>query len=80
MKWLDFINKILREKNGARAYINNVDEAMIEYYRVFAKKIKPLPPESQLSDFYHPLKAQKMVNYYFCSGYRPGNICPIQLP
>ena len=27
MKQLDFINKRLREKNEARAYINNVDEA-----------------------------------------------------
>ena len=38
MKRLDFITKRLREKNEARAYINNVDEAMLEYYRVFAKK------------------------------------------
>ena len=50
MKRLDFINKRLREKNEARAYINNVDEAMLEYYRVFAKQIKPLPPEPKLSD------------------------------
>ena len=40
MKWLDFINKRLREKNEARTYINNVDEAMLEYYQVFAKKNK----------------------------------------
>ena len=40
MKRLDFIDKKLREKNEARAYINNVDEAMLEYYRVFAKQIK----------------------------------------
>ena len=32
MKRLDFINKKLREKNEAKAYINNVDEAMLEYY------------------------------------------------
>ena len=38
MKRLDFINKKLREKNEAKAYINNVDEAMLGYYRVFAKK------------------------------------------
>ena len=38
MKRLDFINKRPREKNEARAYIKNVDEAMLEYYRVFAKK------------------------------------------
>ena len=38
MKRLDFVNmKRLREKNEARVYINNVDEAMLEYYRVFAK-------------------------------------------
>ena len=41
MKRLDFINKRLREKNEAKAYINN-DEAMLEYYRVFAKKNKAL--------------------------------------
>ena len=53
-KQLDFINKRLREQNKARAYINNADEAMLEYYRIFAKKLKPLPPEPELSDFYHP--------------------------
>ena len=59
MKRLDFINKRLREKNKARVYINNVNEAMLEYYRVFGKQIKPMPLEPQLSDFYHPLEAQK---------------------
>ena len=54
MKQLDFINKRLCEKNEVRTYIHNVDEAMLEYCRVFAKKIKPLPPELELSDFYHP--------------------------
>ena len=32
---------------------------MFEYYRVFAKKIKLLPPEAELSDFYHPSEVQK---------------------
>ena len=59
MKRLDFINKRLREKNEAKAYINNVYKAMLEYYRVSAKQIKPLPPEPELSDFYHPSEAQK---------------------
>ena len=45
MKRLDFINKRLREKKWGKAYINNVDEAMLEYYRVFAKEVKPLPSE-----------------------------------
>ena len=31
MKRLDFINKGLREKNEARAYINTVDKVMLEY-------------------------------------------------
>ena len=53
MKQLDVINKRLPEKNEARACINNVDEAMPEYYQVFAKQIKP-----QLSDFYHPSNIQ----------------------
>ena len=54
MKRLDLINKRLRERNKVRDYIKNVDEAMFEHCRVFAKKIKPLPPELELSDFYHP--------------------------
>ena len=54
MKRIDFTNKRLREKNEARAYINNVDEAMLEYCRVFVKGIKPLPSKPQLSGFYHP--------------------------
>ena len=58
MKRFDFINKRLREQNEARTYINNVDEAMLEYYRVFAKQIKPLPPEPELSDFNHPSENQ----------------------
>ena len=32
---------------------------MLEYYRVFPKQIKPLPPEPQLSDSYHPSEVQK---------------------
>ena len=40
MKRLDFINKRLREQNKARGYINNTNKAMLEYYRIFAKKKK----------------------------------------
>ena len=64
MKRLDFINKRLREKNEAKTNINNLDEAMLKYYRVFAKNIKPLTPEAELSHIYHPSEAQKTVNYY----------------
>ena len=47
------------------------DEAMLEYYRVFAKQIKSLPPEPELSDFYHPSEDQKMVNYYLLQRVQP---------
>ena len=59
MKRFNFINKRLREQNKARAYINDTNEALLEYYRIFFFKKKPLPPEPQLSDFYHSLEAQK---------------------
>ena len=59
IKRLDFINRRLGEKSEVRTYSNNVDEAMLEYCRVFAKQIKPLPPEPELSDFYHPSEIQK---------------------
>ena len=58
MKRLDLVNKRLRETNEARAYIKNFDEAMLEYYRVFAKKVKSLSPDPELSDFYHPSEVQ----------------------
>ena len=64
IKRLDFINKRLREKNEARPYIKNVDEAMLEYYRAAAKQIKPLPHKPQLSDFYHPSETEKNGEYY----------------
>ena len=31
----------------------------------YLKKKKPLPPEPQLPDFYHPSEAHKKVHYYF---------------
>ena len=59
MERLDFINKRLHEKNETRAYINNVDEAMLEYYRLFVKQIKPLPSEPQLSQFFSSIGGSK---------------------
>ena len=52
------------KKNDGKAYTNNNDEGMLEYYRLFGKKINPLSPEPELSDFYYPSEAQKRVNYY----------------
>ena len=65
IKRLDFINRRLLEKNEARTLINNVDEAILEYYRVFAKQIKSLPPEPKLSDFYHRSEIQKNEKLLF---------------
>ena len=59
MERLDFINKRLRDKKEAREYIQNLDSAMLEYYRVFGVKLKPLPPEPQLSDYYNASDQQK---------------------
>ena len=43
---------------------------MIEYYRVFAKQIKPLPPEPELSDSYQPSEGQKNGELFvrICTG------------
>ena len=59
MKQLDILSQRLRQKNTAKAYINIAGETMVEYYHVFGKWIKSLPPEAQLSDFYHLSEKQK---------------------
>ena len=45
VKRLDFINKRLREQQDARQAISNLEDGMREYYRVFGRRIKPLPKE-----------------------------------
>ena len=65
MERLDFINKRLRDKKEARGYIGNFDSAMLEYYRVFGVKLKPLPPEPQLSDYYNASDQQKSGELLF---------------
>ena len=65
LKRLDFINKRLRDKKEARDYIGNLDSAMLEYYRVFGVKLKPLPPEPQLLDYYNASDQQKSGELLF---------------
>ena len=65
LKRLDFINKRLRDKKEARDYIENLNSAMLEYYRVFGVKLKPLPPEPQLSDYYNTSDQQKSGELLF---------------
>ena len=55
MKRLDFINNRLRERNEARAYIKNVDEALLNYYHLFQKKKKKKKKS---------IRDTKMANYY----------------
>ena len=50
MERLDLKEPALK-KCSKRACINNVDEAMFEYYQTFPKQAKPLLSEVQLSDF-----------------------------
>ena len=65
IKRIDFINKILRKKNEAGTYINNVDEAMLEYYRIFRKKSKAFATRAAINQtFINHQRIKKMVNYY----------------
>ena len=65
MKLLDLINKRLRERDEAMAYIKNVDEAMLWILSRVCKKNKHLPPEPELSDFYDRLENQKTGELLF---------------
>ena len=65
MERLDFINQRLKERKEARDYIRNLDSAILEYYRVFGKKLNPLPPETQLSDYYNASDQQKSGELLF---------------
>ena len=58
---LDWINEELRRQNHAVKTFRDVDEAMQEYALVFgaSKKLDPLGPPPQLSDFYAPSSGQK---------------------
>ena len=59
MKRLDFINKRLREQNKARVYINDTDEAMLEYYQVFGIKIKAFTTQASIIRFLSSFRGTK---------------------
>ena len=56
LKRLDFINKRLRDKKEARDYIGNLNSGV---------KLKPLPPELQLTDYYNASDQQKSGELLF---------------
>ena len=51
---IDFINKKLMQEKKSEDKFTELGYAMREYYEVFGKHLKSLPPEPQLSDFYTP--------------------------
>ena len=51
---IDFINKQLMLEKKAQVKFTELEDAMREYYSVFGERLKPLPPEPVLSDFYTP--------------------------
>ena len=59
MEWLDFINKRLREKMRQGHASTMLMTPFLNTIKHLQKKVKSLPPEPQLSDFYHPSEAQK---------------------
>ena len=48
-----------------RGYIGDLDSAMLEYYSVLGVKLKPLPPEPQLSDYYTASDQQQSGDLLF---------------
>ena len=48
MKRIDFWSGKMRQNNNAKTCISNAVEAALDYYQVFAKRIKLLRPETQL--------------------------------
>ena len=60
IKWFDFINKNLRQKNETLAYISHVDETIFEYYQLFRKYLVNL--SYQIFTIHQ--KVRKMVNFH----------------
>ena len=56
---LDWINEELRRQSHSVQTFRDVDAAIREYANVTGKKLDPLDPEPQLSDFYTPSNDQK---------------------
>ena len=54
-KWLDFINKRLRERNKAWVYINNVNEVLSS----ICKKNKPLTTQASVISFLSSIRVTK---------------------
>lgn len=48
MKQLGFINRSLPQKNEPKAYIKNVDKAIVKYYQAFSKGINSLTHEPSI--------------------------------
>ena len=62
---LDFINEQLKKEHHAINELEDVDQAMKEYYYVTGKQLPALPKKHTLSDFYTPSDDQKNREYLF---------------
>ena len=59
MKRLGFINKRLHEKMRQKHTSTMIMKQCLNTIEYLQKKIKPLPPEPELLDFYHPSNVKK---------------------
>ena len=59
MKRLHFMNKRLRKKLKRKHISTTLTRQWLSTITYLRKKIKPLPPEPELADFYHPSKNKK---------------------
>ena len=55
---IDFINNQLRLERKAETKFTELNDLMREYHEIFGHKLKPLPREPVLSDFYTPTDEQ----------------------
>ena len=65
--WISLIKDYVINKHVKQA-ITDLEDGMREYYRVFGRKIKPLPPEPLFTDYYHLPESQKRGEIIFIIG------------
>ena len=66
---IDFLNSEIMKKKESSKRLNDLDDAMYEYYSLFGKKLDKLRSKPQLSDYYVPSNDQKNRELIFlCSG------------
>ena len=67
-KRLDFNSTRLLKQEHAKQAITDLKYDNREYYQLFGKRIKPLPPERVSIDYYNPSESQKKGEMAFIIG------------